>query len=50
MGRIIPYMKWKIVQSCLKPPTRIGIYWDYLWDLMGCDGMYEDDPSEANST
>ena len=23
MGRIIPYMKWKIIQSCLKPPTRL---------------------------
>ena len=32
-------MKWKIVQSCLKPPTRIGIYWDYLWDVMGCMRM-----------
>ena len=21
----IPYMKWKIIQSCLKPPTRLDI-------------------------
>ena len=21
----IPYMKWKIIHSCLKPPSRIGI-------------------------
>jgi hypothetical protein len=24
MGRIIPYIEWKILEKCLKPPTRLG--------------------------
>ena len=46
----IPYMKWKIIHSCLKPPTRFYVFsWSrtalkmvagedhisILWDLMG---------------
>ena len=24
VGILIPYMKWKIIQPCLKPPTRVN--------------------------
>ena len=32
-GRIIPYMKWKIIQPCSKPPTRnsYGVFPMMFW-------------------